>query len=97
VVTAFRIVPGGIGERLWSTELNHAAHPLLFADTGELVLCHHEAGVGESVVVLDVETGRELGRVATGGPLQSVVFGSAGFANDLYLCSFTTVTRVSVA
>lgn len=97
VVAAFRIVPGGIGERLWSTELNHAAHPLVFPDSGELVLCHHEPGVGESVVVLDTETGLELGRVATGSPVQSVVFGAAGFSTDLYLCSFTTVTRVSVA
>lgn len=96
VVTAFRINDEGIGERLWSVPLNHAAHPLLFPDTGELVLCHHEPGEGESVVVLEVETGRELGRVATGGPVQSVVFGSAGFGHDLYLCSFTTVTRVSV-
>ena len=96
VVTAFRISPDGIGDRLWSTSLNHAAHPLLFPDTGEVVLCHHEPGVGESVVVLEVETGRELGRVATGSPVQSVVFGAAGFENDLYLCSFTTVTRVIV-
>ena len=96
VVTAFGIGPDGIGERLWSMQLNHAAHPLLFPDTGELVLCHHEPGVGESVVVVEVGTGRELGRVATGSPVQSVVFGSAGFGDDLYLCSFTTVTRVSV-
>ena len=96
VVTAFGIGPDGIGERLWSMQLNHAAHPLLFPDTGELVLCHHEPGVGESVVVVEVGTGRELGRVATGSPVQSVVFGSAGFGHDLYLCSFTTVTRVSV-
>jgi hypothetical protein len=96
VVTAFRTEPDGIGPRLWSVELNHAAHPLLFPDTGELVLCHHEPGAGESVVVLDVQTGAELGRVATSSPVQSVVFGSAGFGHDFYLCSFTTVTRVSV-
>jgi hypothetical protein len=48
------------------------------------------------VVVLDIDDGRELARADTGSPVQSVLFPAAGFAGDLYLCSFTTVSRVSV-
>lgn len=98
VVTAFHLDEHlRLGAPAWQRPLNHAAHPLRFADTGELLLLHHdpEAG-GESAVVLDITTGDELGRVATGSPIQSVVFTSPGFGRDAYVCSFTTLTRVWV-
>ena len=43
--------------------------------------------------VLDIGTGEELARADTGSPVQSVLFPAAGFDDDLYLCTFTTVTR----
>ncbi len=82
---------------LWRAELDHGGHPLLFADSGELLLGHHDPVAGEHVVVVDMETGRERGRVATGSPVQSVLFPAAGFGRDAYLVSFTTLTRVFVA
>jgi hypothetical protein len=97
VVAAFRIGDDGATSPLWRRDLNHAAHPLLMADTGELVLCDHDAERNaEQVVVVHVETGEELGRADTGSPVQSVLFGAVGFERDLYLCSFTTVSRVTV-
>ena len=97
VVTAFRIDATGIRDALWTRELNHAAHPVLFPATGELVLCDTDiARNAEQVVVLDIVTGSELGRADTGSPVQSVVFNAPGFDHDLYCCSFTTVSRVSV-
>jgi len=48
------------------------------------------------VVVLDIQTGTEIARADTGSPVQSVVFPAVGFDRDLYLCSFTTLTHVSV-
>ncbi len=69
-----------------------------FPDTGELVTGDHDAErMAEHVVILDIETGEELARAETGSPVQSVLFPCAGFDRDLYLCSFTTLTRVSVA
>ena len=38
-----------------------------------------------------------IGRVATGSPIQSVVFTAPGFGRDAYICSFTTVSRVWAA
>ena len=99
VVTGFalddRLRVSGVA---WQRELNHAAHPLRFAATGELLLLDHRPDDGgEFAVVLDISTGDELGRVATGSPVQSVVFTAPGLDRDAYVCSFTTVSRVWVA
>ena len=99
VVTAFHLDDRlHMAGQAWQRQLHHGAHPLRFADTGELLLLHHdpEAG-GEFAVVLDITTGDELGRVATGSPIQSVVFTAPGFGRDAYICSFTTVSRVWAA
>lgn len=96
VVQAFRVV-GASAEPIWQRGLAHAAHPVVYPDTGELVLCDHDAVRGtDQVVVLDIETGEERGRVDTGSPLQSALFLAPGFDRDLYVCTFSTVTRVSV-
>lgn len=93
VVTGYRIDPRGVTSRLWTRELNHAAHPLRF-DSGELVLCDYDLERRvEQVVVIDIETGQEFARADTGSPVQSVLFPAPGFGRDFYLCSFTTVTR----
>lgn len=96
VVAAFRFDESGATTPLWQREMNHAAHPLRFPDTGELVLCDHDAARGtDQVVIVDIETGDELARADTGSPVQCVLFGAPGFGRDLYVCTFTTVTRIS--
>ena len=97
VVAAFHLDDSGrVAGPAWRRELDHAAHPLRYADTGELVLLHHDPASGEQLVVLDIATGAELARAATGSPVQSVLFLAPGFERDLYVCSFTTVARVAV-
>ncbi|MEN9506049.1 MAG: hypothetical protein RI958_1975 [Actinomycetota bacterium] len=97
VVTAFSFDDAGVTGRLWQRSLDHAAHPLLYADTGELVLCHMETGAAsEQVVIVDIETGADMARVDTGSPIQSVLFACPGWGRDLYLCSLMTVTRIAV-
>jgi len=97
VVVAHRYDTDGQLTLLWRADLDHGGHPLLFPDTGELLLGHHDPVLGEHVVMLDIESGRELARAPTGSPVQSVVFPAAGFGRDAYLCSFSTLTRVAVA
>lgn len=96
VLAAFDIsVDGGLSPR-WSRQQDHACHLLLFPETGELVSADHDGSrMAEQVVVLDIETGRELARADTGGPLQSAVFPAAGFSGDAFLTSFSTLTRIS--
>ncbi len=51
---------------------------------------------GEELVVLDLDSGREKGRVAIPSPSQGYLFPAPGFARDIYYQSITTVARVTV-
>lgn len=98
VVVAFDVDAEGVTAERWRRPLAHACHPLLFPDTGEIVLCDHDgARNAEQLVVLDIETGDERGRVDTGSPVQSPLFMAPGWDRDIYACTFTTVSRVTVA
>ena len=97
VLTAFDLTVDGATSPRWSREQNHGCHPILYPDTGELVTADHDAErMMDQVVVLDIETGEERGRVDTGSPLQSVVFLAPGFGRDLYYCAFPGVSRITV-
>ncbi len=97
VMTAFTVSPDGTLAWRWQRQQHHGGHLLLDPGTGALVTGDFDAGRGtDQVVVLDIETGDELARADTGSPVQSVLFPAAGFGNDFYLCTFTTITRVSI-
>jgi len=81
----------------WRRDQEHGGHLVLYPDTGELVTGHYDAERGaDQVVVLDIATGDELARADTGSPVQSVLFPAVGFGRELYLCTFTTVSRITV-
>ena len=81
---------------LWrKPDLGCASHMLLYPATGELVTNDYRR-FGEEVVVLDIETGDERGRVRVGGLTQGVVFPSVGWGRDLYWCSMGKLARVFV-
>jgi hypothetical protein len=69
---------------------------ILYADSGELVVNDYRRH-GEEVVVLDIATGQEMGRVRTGGLMQGVVFPSPGWGRDFYWSSMGRLARVFVA
>ncbi len=94
-LAGFRFHGSGQFERLWEQPFGAANHFLLCADTGEIAVNDFRDET-EHVVVLDIETGHERGRVAIGSPVQSVLFQSPGFGRDLYVCTFTTLARVFV-
>ncbi len=70
-----------------------ASHMLQYPTSGELIVNYYRRW-REHVVILDIETGEEKGRVSTGGFMQGVVFPSVGWSGDLYWCSMDRVTRV---
>jgi len=81
---------------IWRKQgLGCASHMLLYPSTGELVTNDYRR-LGEEVLVLDIETGTERGRVRVGGLNQGVVFPSVGWGRDLYWCSMSRVARVFV-
>ncbi len=86
VLAAFDVAADGSCTPRWRREQNHACHPILFPDTGELVTADYDLErMMDQVVVLDIETGDEHARVDTGSPLQSPVFMAPGFGRDLVL------------
>ena len=96
VLAAFDIAADGALTPRWSRDQNHACHMLLFADTGELVTTDHDASrMSDDIVVLDIESGAERARVASGSPIQSVVFPAAGWNRDVYYTSFATIARLA--
>jgi hypothetical protein len=98
VLAAFDIGIDGTLSPRWRRDQDHACHPLLFSASGELMTTDHDlARVADQVVILDVATGEERARVDSGSPVQSVLFGAPGWDRDLYLCSFTTLTRLRAA
>ena len=98
VIVAFDIDAQGNTSPRWRREQNHACHPLLFPDTGELVVNDHDsAQMSDFIVILDIETGEERVRVPAHSAVQSVVFPAAGFGRDFYYCSSAAVTRVAAA
>jgi hypothetical protein len=50
----------------------------------------------DNLVVLDLDTGEEKGRVAVPSPSQAFLFPAPGFARDVYYQSLTTIARVAV-
>ena len=81
----------------WSHEQNHACHMLLIPETGQVITADDRPELGcEQVVVLDITTGAEVARVSTTSPIQSAVFPAIGPHGDIYWCSMTTITRISV-
>jgi hypothetical protein len=82
-------------DRRWSGRLDQGGHPLLLADQGVVAIgdFDHDGGT-ERVALVDIETGDLVDRVATGSPVQSVLFPAPGWHGDLYGCTFTTLTRI---
>ena len=96
VLAAFDLDDGGVCGLRWRRRQLHASHLLLYPSTGELVTGDHDgARMMDQVVVLDISTGEELGRVDTGSPVQSVLFPAPGVGREIYTCSFTHVSRIA--
>ncbi|MEP7215677.1 MAG: hypothetical protein ABI782_05440, partial [Anaerolineaceae bacterium] len=94
-IGAFHMDGGPQFAPLWQHGFNTGNHYLLFPDTGEIVV-NDFVGAAEHIVVLDIESGAERGRIATASPVMSAVFQSPGWNRDVYSCSFPTISRIYV-
>ncbi len=97
VISAFDIAADGSLSPRWRRRQEHGGHLVLYPTTGELVTGHYDRERrADQVVVLGIEHGEELARVDTGSPIQSVLFPAVGTGGELYVCTFTTISRLSV-
>jgi hypothetical protein len=95
IMHAFDIDGNGSLTTRWQRHQEHGGHLLAFPESGQVVTGDFDGERGrDQVVILDINDGRELARADTGSPVQSVLFPTLGFDRDVYLCSFTTVSRV---
>ncbi len=79
----------------WHREQHHAGH-MLFDATNGLALTNdydHDAGVDQAVVV-ELASGAVVSSTPTASSLQSVLFPATGWADDFYVVSFSTLTRL---
>ena len=93
-------VEGGRPEMLWFQPFRPSMQPLLFADTGELVVNDFrilaDNQTSDDLVVLDLATGRMKARESTGATRLHGMFLCPGWDRDLYYCSAGTVARMRV-
>ena len=96
VVAAFDIAADGSLSPRWRHDQDHASHLLHDPVTGLFLSGDHDAeAFSEDLVVRSIETGDEVVRLASGSPLQSVLFPAAGFGRSAWAVSFSTVSRLS--
>lgn len=96
-LAAWRLDPdNGDLDPLWhKSDFGCASHMLLYPRTGELLVNDYRR-LGEEIVLLDIASGTERGRVRSGGLTQGVVFPSPGWSRDFYWSSMGRLARVYV-
>ncbi|MCH7578828.1 MAG: hypothetical protein IIB22_01140 [Chloroflexi bacterium] len=91
----WRYGPDGLRE-LWVKDIRNFQQPMLFAETRELIVDDVQED-GDYVVVLDLETGEERGRVHSGAERSSGMFFCPGWNRDVYYVTlFGQIARIYV-
>src|SRR5262245_6508531 len=94
-VKAWRYLGPGSFKELWSKQVMNWWQPLVYPDSAELVM-DDMTGEGDDLVVIDLLTGAEKARVATGSHWPNGMFPCPGRGRDLYYVSDPVVARVEV-
>ena len=103
VAIAWDSINGGlagidIGDGLsvrWQLDVRPTMQPVVFPDSGELVINDFGDDGVDWLIVVDVETGELLDRVDTGSRIANGMFLTAGLDRDVYYCSLFTVARIA--
>ena len=82
---------------VWRHDQHHAGHMILDESAGVVMTYDydHNRGMDQAVGIL-VADGKELWRTDTLSPLQSVIFPAPGWNDDVYVTSFSTLSRVTL-
>ncbi len=84
---------GGL-EVTWHLEIRASMQPVVFPESGELLINDFTAEGSDDLVVVDIATGSLIDRVATGSRVANGMFLSAGGHRDVFYCSTLTVARI---
>lgn len=69
--------------------------PVVCPESGELIINGFTAAGSDDVIVVDVETGELIDRVATGSRIANGMFLSPGGSRTVFHCTTTLVVRIA--
>ena len=78
----------------WHLDVRPSMQPVVFPDTGELVINDFTEAGSDDVIVVDIATGELIDRVATGSRIANGMFLSAGGDRDVWYCTTTVLARI---
>lgn len=103
IVVAWDSINGGLAgistaedlEVLWHLDARPTMQPVVFPESGELVINDFTQAQSDDLIVVDTKTGELLSRVSTGSRIANGMFLAAGEERDIYYCSTLYWARVS--
>jgi len=78
----------------WHLDVRPTMQPVVFPESGELVINDFTRDGTDDLVVVDIRTGELLDRVDTGSRIANGMFLTAGGNRDVFYCTTLTVARV---
>ncbi|MEM7095989.1 MAG: hypothetical protein AAF567_23495 [Actinomycetota bacterium] len=84
----------GLDLRWQIDDVRPSMQPIVFPESGELVINDFTADGSDDVIVVDLASGEIIDRVATGSRIANGMFLTAGGARDVYYCSTLTFSRI---
>ena len=78
----------------WQLDMRPTMQPVVFPESGELVINNFENGEDELIVV-DIATGELLSRAKVNARLANGMFLSPGFNRDIFYCTTGTFSKVT--
>ena len=84
---------GDMLKTAWTLDVRPSMQPVVFPDSGELVINDFLDGE-DYLIVVDMRSGELLSRVSTGSRFANGMFLTPGTDRDVYYCSTCAVVRV---
>jgi hypothetical protein len=81
-------------EPIWTAPVRPTMQPVVFPESGELVINDFTGDARDDLVVVDLENGEIKSRAATGSSIANGMFLTPGSARDVYYCTTGSVARV---
>jgi hypothetical protein len=78
----------------WTLDVRPSMQPVVFPESGELVINDFTDAGEDDLVVVDVSSGRLLDRVRTGSRIGNGMFLTAGDDRDVFYCTTSSFARV---
>ena len=77
----------------WTVNIRPTMQPVVFLDSGELIINSYENN-SDHIVVVNLESGELLKKIDLKSPLANGMFLTPGTNNDIYYCSTLTIAKI---